>query len=121
MTINHINLVVADVTKAVQFFETYFEFNCEHVKGDNVIAVLKNKENFVLVLMSSLNQSSTAYPDAFHIGFMVASPSEVDSLHQKLTEGKNQIAQPPRKIRDSYGFYFHFDNLFIEVGHYLSS
>jgi predicted enzyme related to lactoylglutathione lyase len=123
MTINHLNLVVTDVNKAVLFFENYFEFTCEHVKGDNVIAVLKNKEDFVLVLMSAqMNKNGNSlYPDAFHIGFMVATEGAVDSLHQKLTEGKNEVPQAPGKIRDSYGFYFHFDNLFIEVGHYLTS
>lgn len=41
MTINHLNLIVTDVTNAVKLFETYFEFNCEFIKGENGIAVLK--------------------------------------------------------------------------------
>ncbi|WP_281321825.1 VOC family protein [Flavobacterium aestivum] len=118
MTINHLNLVVTDVTNAVNFFETHFDFNCEFVKGDSVIAVLKNKENFTLVIMGNKN-GDTTYPKAFHIGFMLDSTEEVDSLHKKLVDNKIEVDQSPKKIRDSYAFYFYFDNLFIEVGHYL--
>ena len=118
MTINHLNLIVTDVAKAVQFFETYFDFTCELIKGENVIAVLKNKENFTLVIMANKN-GDTIYPKDFHIGFMLDSSEQVDANYQKLGNGKVDIIQPPRKIRDSYAFYFYFDNLFIEVGHYL--
>jgi len=118
MTINHLNLIVTDVTKAVHFFETYFGFKYEVVKGDNLIAVLKNEENFTLIIMTNKN-GDTTYPKDFHIGFMIDSPEEVDHLHRKLVDGKIDVTQSPKKIRDSYAFYFYFDNLFIEVGHYL--
>ena len=116
MTINHLNLIVADVTKAVAFFETYFGFKCELVKGNNVIAVLKSEENFILVIMTGKN-GDTTYPKDFHIGFMLSSPEQVDALYKKLIEGKITVTQSPGKIRDSYAFYFYFDNLFIEIGH----
>jgi len=118
MTINHLNLIVTDVTKAVQFFETYFEFTCEFIKGDSVIAVLNNKENFTLVIMGHKN-GDTIYPKDFHIGFMLDCSEQVDAIYEKLGNGKVDITQSPQKIRDSYAFYFYFDNLFIEVGHYL--
>ncbi|WP_426479309.1 VOC family protein [Chryseobacterium sp. CBSDS_008] len=120
MTINHLNLVVTDVMNSVLFFEKYFGFTCEIVKGEHIIAVLRNNENFTLVLMSSKN-GDTVYPKDFHIGFILDSPDEVDHLHHKLIEGGIAIGQSPRKIRNSYAFYFWFDNIFIEVGHYLAS
>ncbi|HET8573524.1 MAG TPA: VOC family protein [Edaphocola sp.] len=119
MTINHLNLIVTDVPRVVQFFETYFGFTCEAVKGDYVLAVLKNQENFTLVLMMHKN-GGAIYPQDFHIGFMVDSSEQVDALCAKLAAGETGITQSPRKIRDSYAFYFYFDNLFIEVGHYLN-
>lgn len=121
MTINHINLTVEDVHHATKFFEDNFDFECEEMKGENMIAVLRNKENFTLVLMSSkMNKNgNSSYPDAFHIGFMLESAEEVDQLHQKLKDSKIEVGESPRKIRDSYGFYFYFDNIFIEVGQYL--
>lgn len=119
MTINHLNLVVTDVSKAIAFFETYFDFNCELVKGDNVIAILTNKDNFTLVLMGSKN-GDTKYPKDFHIGFMLGTKEEVDKLHEKLHNGNINLPDAPKKIRNSYGFYCYFDNLFVEVGHYLN-
>ena len=118
MTINHLNLIVTDVKNAVQFFEAYFNFSCTLIKGDHVIAVLKNEEQFTLVIMAS-KKGDVAYPEDFHIGFMVDSTEAVEKLHKKLTDGNIAITRAPQKIRDSYGFYFHFDNLFVEVGHYL--
>lgn len=119
MTINHLNLVVTDVSKSVLFFEKYFEFTCELIKGEHIIAILSNKENFTLVLMNSKNEDTT-YPKDFHIGFILDDLKAVDDLHQKLIKGGIAISQPPRKIRNSYAFYFWFENIFIEVGHYLS-
>ncbi|MVT09919.1 VOC family protein [Chitinophaga tropicalis] len=117
MTINHLNLIVTDVTRNVNFFETYFNFKCEAVKGDNVLAVLKNTGDFTLVLMKG---EEASYPKDFHIGFMVDSEEEVEAIHKKLLDGQINITRAPGKIRNSFGFYFYFDNLFIEVGHYLN-
>ncbi|RFS19361.1 VOC family protein [Chitinophaga silvatica] len=119
MTINHLNLVVNNVSEAITFFETYFNFNCELVKGDNVIAILTNSNNFTLVIMGSKN-GDTSYPRDFHIGFMLDSTTEVDALHAKLQNGNISVPDVPKKIRNSYAFYFHFDNIFMEVGHYLN-
>jgi len=119
MTINHLNLVVKDVPQTVAFFETFFTFKCETIKGDNRIAVLQNRENFTLVIMSSKN-TEASYPDDFHIGFKLDSRSAVDTLHQKLLAADIKVAQAPRKIRNSYAFYFYFDNLFIEIGYYMT-
>jgi predicted enzyme related to lactoylglutathione lyase len=119
MTINHLNLVVADVAKAVNFFETYFSFSRELIKGNNTIAVLKNSANFTLVLMSD-KDGQPSYPKNFHIGFMLASAGAVDQLHQQLAKNGIDVLQSPQKIRDSYAFYFHFENILIEVGHYLA-
>jgi predicted enzyme related to lactoylglutathione lyase len=118
MTINHLNLVVSDIAEAVNFFEGFFDFTCVAVKGDNVIAILKNDAQFTLVLMTDKDGNDT-YPKDFHIGFMHDNITDVDTLHTKLKDGGMDVGEAPRKIRDSYGFYFHFHNLFIEVGHYM--
>lgn len=118
MKLNHINLAVTTVTEAIHFFKTYFKFTCLAVKGDNLIAVLKNEEGFELVLMSSLmnKKESLDYPENFHIGFKQNTKQAVDDIFEKLK--KNEIApeREPGKIRDSYGFYFYFDKIMIEVG-----
>ncbi|ACU60722.1 VOC family protein [Chitinophaga pinensis] len=116
MTINHLNLVVVKLPEAVSFFETYLDFHCETRKGD-VIAVLTNKANFTLVLMTDKNDD-TRYPGAFHLGFILDDTAAVDVLYERLRSGNIAVDRPPAKIRNSYGFYFYFDNLFIEIGHY---
>lgn len=115
--LNHLNLVVNNVKATTEFFETYFNFKCTFIKGDHAITILKGEDNFTLVLMPSAD-TDLAYPKAFHIGFMFTTPGEVNALHEKLKSGAMEVPEP-KKIRDSYGFYFHFDALMIEVGHYL--
>lgn len=117
MTINHINLVVADVEAVTIFFETYFDFSRTLIKGNNIITVLENKERFSLVLSGDKN-GEIAYPEDFHIGFILDSPGHVDELYDKLRLGGIELGRSPGKIRNSYAFYFYFDRIFIEVGYY---
>ncbi len=117
MKLNHINLVVLDVAEAINLFETYFNFKCTDIKGDNVVAILKGSNDFTLVIMTNKN-GQAIYPEAFHIGFMLDSEEEVIKTYDILKNGGITVAQEPKKIRDSFGFYFTFDNMMIEVGHY---
>lgn len=114
MTLNHINLVVSDVAGAIILFETYFDFKCVEIKGDHIIALLKGADGFTLVLMKSRN-GTPAYPDAFHIGFLQENAGDVSSLYDKLKTGGIEVGREPGKIRDSFGFYFTFDNIMIEI------
>ena len=117
MKLNHINLVVGNVEAATHFFETYFDFKCIHIKGDNVVAILKGTEGFTLVIMKD-KAGNPNYPGAFHIGFMLNSEGKVIETYQKLKTAGFISEQEPKKIRDSFGFYFTFENILIEVGHY---
>lgn len=116
MKLNHINLVVTDVAAAIKFFETYFAFTCTEVKGDNIVAVLKGADDFTLVIMTS--KDIEAYPKAFHVGFMQESDEAVIDVYNHLKTGGIDVGAEPRKIRDSFGFYFVFDAIMIEVGCY---
>lgn len=116
MKLNHINLVVPDVATACSFFEQYFDFTTEEVKGDHMIAVLNGKDSFVLVLMAAaLNKTGpVTYPDAFHIGFLTDTRGEVERIYERLHAG-GHATKAPQKIRDSFGFYFHMQGVMIEV------
>lgn len=118
MKLNHLNLTVTNVADAITFFETYFSFKCIDIKGDNLIAVLTGKDGFELVLMSETmnKKDNTIYPDAFHIGFKLDSADMVMETYQKLKNGGISVEREPQKIRDSFGFYFHFQNIMIEIG-----
>lgn len=119
MKLNHINLVVSNIAEAIVLFETYFNFKCTEIKGDNIIAILKGVDDFTLVIMKN-KEGNPVYPDAFHIGFMLADTNTVTETYQKLKTGGITVGEEPRKIRDSFGFYFNFDTLMIEVGHYIN-
>ena len=118
MKLNHINLVVADITKAIYLFETYFNFKCIEVKGENIIAVLKGEDDFTLVIMTG-KEGNVTYPEAFHIGFILNDEGKVITIYQQLKEDGVNAGSEPKKIRDSFGFYFRFENIMIEVSHYL--
>lgn len=113
--LNHLNLVVRDVKSATDFFETYFNFKCILLKGEHIISILKGQDDFTLVLMPTV-ENDLNYPKAFHIGFMFDTQEEVNALYEKLKAGEVQVGESPKKIRNSYGFYFSFDTLMIEVG-----
>lgn len=118
MKLNHINLVVSNVAEAIVFFETYFNFKCTDIKGDNVVAILKGSDDFTLVIMAN-KEGKAIYSDAFHIGFMLDNTNSVTETYEKLKSGGIAVGQEPRKIRDSFGFYFTLDTVMIEVGHYV--
>ena len=120
MKLNHLNLVVSNVAASIALFETYFGFRCTEIKGDNVIAVLKGTDDFTLVLMMN-KEGSVLYPKAFHLGFMLAEAPSVTEIYEQLRSGGIAVGEPPKTIRDSFGFYFTFDMLMIEVGHYVDS
>jgi len=116
MKLNHINLVVSNVAEATNLFETYFNFKCIEIKGDNIVAILKGADDFTLVIMKD-KDGKPIYPNAFHIGFILDNTTAVTETYENLKKGGVAVGQEPRKIRDSFGFYFTFDKIMIEVGH----
>lgn len=116
MKLNHLNLVVTDVARAVKFFEKQLGFKCLQNRN-YAMAILTNTDEFVLVLWSSkLNKSElTNYPENFHIGFYQQDKESVIKIYEKL-QGEDIIFESePKNIRNTFGFYFHFDNVMIEI------
>jgi len=117
MKLNHINLVVTDISKAIRLFENQLGFRCIQ-KRKEAIAVLTNSDAFALVLWSStLNQVQTVqYPENFHIGFYQPDKDAVITLYEKLRKEEDVVfASEPKNIRNTFGFYVHFDRLLIEI------
>ncbi|TDX01739.1 VOC family protein [Dinghuibacter silviterrae] len=113
LQLNHLSLSVPDVAATKAVFEEFFGFTCKTIKGDNVIAVLRGEGNQCVVLTTQ--KQTEAYPKDFHFGFIVKTQSEVDDTYQKLAQA-GFAGEAPRKIRDSYGFYFHIPgNILTEV------
>ncbi len=117
MKLNHINLPVKDVAAAREFFETYFGFKTVDAKLNDTLSVLKGEDGFTLVVMSEkLNQNgNNAYPDAFHIGFFQSTDEEVNAMYARLKTGGIHLEQEPQLIRKTFGFYFRYQDVLIEI------
>ncbi len=46
------------------------------------------------------------YPEGFHVGFILETSDQVDQAYRRLAAAEVPLAQEPRKMRGSYGFYF---------------
>lgn len=117
MTINHLNLTVNDVTDASHFFQTYLGFKAADAKPNDALSILHGPDGFILVLMHNrFNENGqSTYPDAFHIGFYLPDQSAVHHAWQQLHDGGIPLTESPRPIRKTYGFYFQYDNIMIEI------
>ena len=118
MNLNHINIVVQDVDKAVNLFTKHLGFSLI-VNRNSKMAVLKNSNNFALVIWGQeLNHTehTPEYPENFHIGFYQKDEQEVWDIYEKLKqEADLQFENEPEKIRNTFGFYFFFEKLMIEI------
>ncbi|MEH7355140.1 VOC family protein [Neobacillus drentensis] len=119
MRLNHLNLCVDDLSEARHFFETYFDLQFLEQKG-RALVVMSDESGFILVLSDPKafkEKKDIRYPEAFHIGFLVETSSEVDQAYDRLVAGGIEIDKEPYTMRgSSYGFYFTvFNGLLIEV------
>lgn len=118
MGLNHINLVVKEVDQAVSLFTDYFGFSLI-TNRNSKMAVLENSHQFVLVIWGQeLNKKDEIpeYPENFHIGFYQEDEDEVWKIYQKLKDVEGlKLESEPKKIRNTFGFYFYFEKLMIEI------
>lgn len=118
MNLNHINLVVKEVDQAVHLFTHGLGFSLI-VNRSSKMAILENDHNFALVIWGQvLNKKEEVpeYPENFHIGFYQPDEEAVWELYMKLKEEESlKLEAGPRKIRNTFGFYFYFEQLMIEI------
>ncbi|MDR0263684.1 MAG: VOC family protein [Sphingobacterium sp.] len=118
MVLNHINLVVKDVDRAVYLFAHCFGFNLI-VNRKSKMAVLENNENFALVIWGQVlnkKEKLPEYPENFHIGFYQQDQESVWNIYRKLGQEEGlKFETEPKLIRNTFGFYFYFENLMIEI------
>lgn len=117
MRLNHVNLTVPDVTRAREFFETYFGLRCVAERGRNALAVMLDESGFILTLNNFEKVKALEYPGAFHIGFMQDSRERVDEIYERLKSGGFEM-EPPREFHGAWTFYFRAPGGFdVEVGY----
>ncbi len=118
MGLNHINLVVKEVDQAVSLFADYFGFTLI-TNRNGKMAVLESSHQFVLVIWGQeLNRKDEIpeYPENFHIGFYQEDEGTVREIYNRLKKVEGlKLESEPKKIRNTFGFYFYFEKLMIEI------
>ncbi|MES2127463.1 MAG: VOC family protein [Pseudomonadota bacterium] len=119
MQLNHLHLCVTDVAAASAFFTAHFDFIQSEARGNNGMAILKGEAGVLLVLMrhASSADPANAYPPMFHVGFLVADESSIDSKHAELRAGGHDVGDI-EMTRGARRFYCRAPGgLTVEVGH----
>ena len=82
MKLNHVNLGVTDVPAATAFLTRYFGLRVADWMPQNEHMGFTLDDNDALV--SVFKAKDAVYPKIFHIGFLQATPPEVDAIHERL-------------------------------------
>jgi catechol 2,3-dioxygenase-like lactoylglutathione lyase family enzyme len=117
MKLNHINLTVTDVQKAIDFLVEYFGMRSMGAsQGMGFLTDQKDGWGFVLTLMKTSQATQGKYPVTFHIGFFIEDKETVDQLHRRLKKDGFDVPAPEDNGH-AYGFYVKAPGGFtVEVG-----
>lgn len=118
MELNHLNLVVKDVDKTIELFEKHLGFELI-TNRNSKMAVMQNSRSFALVIWGQVmnnEENIPDYPANFHIGFYQKDENAVREIYDKIKdENFLKVDNEPKKMRNTFGFYFYFENLMIEI------
>ena len=106
MRLNHLDLPVADVAAARDFYVEHLAFTHMETRGQNGLAILRDSDGLVLVLSRLQKSGSQHFPEGFHIGFHIAEEAAVHGLYSRL-RAAGVADQPPSVQRGALSFYFH--------------
>ena len=118
MQLNHLDLPVPDVAATAAFFTTHFGFRLCESRGNNGFALLAGSGGFALVLTRRRAEGVHAFPDTFHIGFLVASEAAVHALPARLQAAGVAELPPVSFQRGATLLYVHAPGgVLVEVSH----
>ena len=118
MTLNHLNLTVADPSETSAFLAKHFGLR---PRGGNLgIQMLNDDNGMVLTLIKARRDdfhgadaegaarpagSQVKYPSSFHIGFIQPSQERVNQINQRLKDDGFDV-NAPAHLHGSWTFYF---------------
>ena len=116
MKLNHLDLQVADVPRAVSFFEDAFGFQLQSNRRSSAIAILTDSDGFVLVLQRKKSETDR-YPAGFHFGFLVDDLDSVHRFHAKANVLGLEITEIIENGRGTHVYCNGPDGLLAEVSY----
>jgi catechol 2,3-dioxygenase-like lactoylglutathione lyase family enzyme len=116
MRLNHIDIPVRDVAANVAFLERYFELRRQSHKASPALTILSDGQGFVLVLQRR-EAPAEAYPDGFHIGFLLDSPDSVRALWQRARSDGAEVSDVIENGRGTIIYFTAPDGYRVEVSH----
>jgi catechol 2,3-dioxygenase-like lactoylglutathione lyase family enzyme len=114
--LNHLDLQVADIPRAVTFFEEAFGFQLQSNRRSSTIAILTDSDGFVLVLQRKKSEKDR-YPAGFHFGFLVDDEESVHRFHSKAHGLGLEITEIIENGRGTHVYCSGPDGLLAEVSH----
>jgi catechol 2,3-dioxygenase-like lactoylglutathione lyase family enzyme len=114
MKLNHLDLQVADVQRAVLFFERHFAFQLRSSRQSPAIAILDDGDGFVLVLQRRRSPDEK-YPEGFHFGFLVPDVETVLRFHATATADGLEVSAVIRNNRGTMVYCQSPEGFLVEV------
>lgn len=112
MRLNHLDLLVRDVPATVAYFTRYFGLSARTRADAPSLAVLTDDHGFVLVLQRS---AQPAYPEGFHLGFLLDDPAEVRALQARARADGAEVSDVIENGRGTLSYFTAPDGYRVEV------
>jgi catechol 2,3-dioxygenase-like lactoylglutathione lyase family enzyme len=104
------------VAANVAFLERYFELQRHAQKVSPALTILTDGQGFVLVLQRR-DDAAQAYPDGFHIGFLLDSPESVRALWQRARADGADVSDVIENGRGTMIYFTAPDGYRVEASH----
>ena len=115
MKLNHLDLQVADVPALTAFLVDYFDLQALTRLDSPKLAILTDGHGFTLVIQRC-EHDAEAYPEGFHIGFLVDDPAEVHARRARLAAAGATVSEVGTNARGTTCYCRGPNDLLIEVG-----